>query len=150
MIKKLLIAIVIGMLLVTPTHAKETPTAKKISYISASTGLVLPVRGLGNESISSWGLTQWKKALENDQEWLFSHLADSGVNLSQIIKGSTITVGYEDGTTKLLTVTSVNEHAGKGKGLFSEYKKSESLVLQTCIEKNGDLTWGILIIVAEP
>lgn len=118
-------------------------------------------------------LTQYKKPSEFGVVAILAHnYLNSGKLLSQVSPNQEIFVVYGDGKVRRFRVSSVQYYQAlsphdnrsdfrdlNGPGgeilrfdqLFNRvYTQSNQLVFQTCLEANGDLSWGRIFISADP
>ncbi len=116
-------------------------------------------------------VTQFAMASRFGTIGLLAHNTAAGQHFSKIKDGMKITLVFGDGTVtnfrvrqirqfQALTPTSpysnfkdlsAPEQVLSVESLFYQiYQSNGSLVLQTCIEKEGELSWGRLFIIAEP
>jgi hypothetical protein len=123
-------------------------------YVSASSSSVVTQFGLA----SNYGSTG-----------LLAHNYLAGQFFSNLSSGATITAVYGDGSTKNYTVSEVRQYQAlsptsvysdfvnvndnsktlSSSDLFNEtFGKNGALVLQTCINKNGNSSWGRLFVIA--
>jgi hypothetical protein len=115
-------------------------------------------------------VTQFRMANQFGVTALLAHNYLVGKNFSKITPGSLLTVVYGDGKTALFLVEEVREYQAlspnspysnfkyladksnktiSANDLFYDiYTQKGRLVLQTCIEKDGELSWGRLFIIA--
>lgn len=117
-------------------------------------------------------VTQFRLAGEYGTTALLAHNYLAGKTFSRVNPGSIITVIFGNGSTQDYRVDEVREYRAltpnspyskfvnladpNGPVLtstdlfFDIYKSNGRLVLQTCIEKDGELSWGRLFILATP
>lgn len=116
-------------------------------------------------------VTQFGLAGQYGSIGLLAHNYLSGASFSRLGAGSEIYLVYGDGSTKKYQVTSVKKYQAlsptdlysdfknldnpdttlSSSDLFSEtYGQGGKLVLQTCISKDGQSSWGRLFIIASP
>jgi hypothetical protein len=101
---------------------------------------------------------------------LLAHNYLAGANFSELEKGDIIFLIYGDGRTQKFVVDDIqayratdplspysyfenlnNEELLSAEQLFNKVYRGEfHLTLQTCIEKDGNLSWGRLFIIAKP
>jgi hypothetical protein len=121
-------------------------------------------------STSSGTVTQFGMASQYGSIGLLAHNNLSGSSFSKLGSGSEIILVYGDGSTKKYQVTSVKKFQAlspsdpysdfvnldnpdatlSSSDVFSQTFGSGGLVLQTCISKNGNSSWGRLFIMASP
>jgi hypothetical protein len=115
-------------------------------------------------------VTQFNMAAQAGNVGLLAHNYLAGNSFSKLKKGDVVTLVYGDGHTESFTVTttlryqalSPNSVSSNFKDLGSQavlsasqlfdrvYRGSRHLTFQTCIEADGDVSWGRLFILAEP
>ena len=121
-------------------------------------------------STSSGTVTQFGMASSYGSIGLLAHNYLSGGSFSKLGSGTEIILVYGDGSTKKYQVSSVKKYQALSPSdpysnfvnldnpdatltstdVFNETYGSGSLVLQTCISKNGNSSWGRLFIIATP
>lgn len=121
-------------------------------------------------STSSGTVTQFGMASGYGSIGLLAHNYLSGASFSKLGSGTEIILVYGDGSTKKYTVTSVKKYQAlsptdpysnfvnlnspdatlTSSDVFNETYGSGGLVLQTCISKNGNSSWGRLFVIASP
>jgi len=120
-------------------------------------------------STSANTVTQFGLATSYGSTGLLAHNYLSGKYFFSLSSGSVITLIFGDGSKKNYTVSDVRQYQAltptsvysnfvnvndsskqlSSSDLFTEtYGKSGALVLQTCISKNGDSSWGRLFVIA--
>lgn len=128
-----------------------------------------PSGNAGYVSTSKNTLTQFGLASNYGSTGLLAHNYLSGKYFSSISSGKVITLVYGDGSKKNFTVSEVRQYqALTPSSVYSNFVnindiskqlsstdvflgtfgKSGALVLQTCISKNGESSWGRLFIIA--
>lgn len=115
-------------------------------------------------------VTQFKMASTYGTVGLLAHNYLAGASFTQIKKGDVITLVYGNGKTSTFLVTDILRYQAHNplspysnftdldtkelytaEQLFKKvYTGDYHLTLQTCIEKDGDLSWGRLFIIARP
>jgi hypothetical protein len=115
-------------------------------------------------------VTQFSIASEVGNIGLLAHNYLAGANFSQLEKDDVITLIYGDGHTQKFVVDDIQAYRAtdplspyshfenlnteeflSAEQLFNKVYRGEfHLTLQTCIEENGNLSWGRLFIVAKP
>jgi len=115
-------------------------------------------------------ITQFSIASEVGNIGLLAHNYLAGINFSALTAGDVITLVYGDGRTENFYVEQILQYQATSplspysnfidlntqefltaEGLFNKvYRGDYHLTLQTCIEKDGDLSWGRLFIIAKP
>lgn len=115
-------------------------------------------------------VTQFSIATEVGNIGLLAHNHLAGANFSQLEKGDVITLIYGDGHTQKFIVQETLQYRAtdpfspyshfenlnaeeflSAEQLFNKVYRGEfHLTLQTCIEKDGNLSWGRLFIIAKP
>jgi hypothetical protein len=115
-------------------------------------------------------VTQFSVATEVGNVGLLAHNTLAGATFSQLKKGDTIILIYGDGHTQGFVVESFQQYKAtdplspysyfkdmssdttlSALDLFNKvYRGDYHLTLQTCIENEGNLSWGRLFIIAKP
>lgn len=115
-------------------------------------------------------ITLFRAAIEHGTVGLLAHNTHGGRVFDELKNGTTITLVYGDQSTKNYKVVgqlryqaltpldptgdlvdlSNNARVTAGDVFAKVYSGIYPVVLQTCIEKNGDSQWGRLFILAEP
>ncbi|MDP3449644.1 MAG: sortase, partial [Anaerolineaceae bacterium] len=118
-------------------------------------------------SSSAGTVTQFGMASQAGSIGLLAHNYLSGGSFSKLGSGTEIILVYGDGSTKKYQVTSVKKYQAlsptdpysnfvnldnpdttlSSSDVFYETYGSGALVLQTCISKNGNSSWGRLFII---
>lgn len=121
-------------------------------------------------STSSGTVTQFGMASQFGAIGLLAHNYLSGASFSKLGSGTEIVLVYGDGSTKKYQVSAVKKYQAlspsdpysdfvnvdnpdttlSSTDVFNETYGSGGLVLQTCINKNGNSSWGRLFIIASP
>ena len=121
-------------------------------------------------STRSGTVTQFGIASQYGSVGLLAHNYLAGASFSKLGSGTEIVLVYGDGSTKKYQVNAVKKYQAlspndpysnfinlsnpdatlSSTDLFNETYGSSSLVLQTCISKNGNSSWGRLFIMASP
>ncbi len=121
-------------------------------------------------SSRSGTVTQFGIASQYGSVGLLAHNYLAGASFSKLGSGTEIVLVYGDGTTKKYQVNTIKKYQAlspsdpysnfvnlsnpdvtlSSTDLFNETYGSSSLVLQTCISKNGNSSWGRLFIMASP
>jgi hypothetical protein len=129
-----------------------------------------PANNAGYVSSLNGRLTQFKMASTYGTVGLLAHNYLAGASFSQLKKGDIITLVYGNGRTSSFVVTDIQSYKAQtptspnsnftdletndfytAEQLFKKvYTGEYHLTLQTCIEKDGDLSWGRLFIIAKP
>ena len=137
--------------------------------------LALPVvqqpRGnTGFVSVKPQTVTQFQLAAQNDVVGLLAHNYLSGKEFYRLVKGLQVMVVMGDGSIDRYRITGLHRYQKLTPGsnwsyyldletgekfstyqVFNQYYQGEHhLTFQTCLEKDGLETWGIIFIVAEP
>lgn len=128
-----------------------------------------PSGNAGYVSTSSETVTQFGLATSYGSTGLLAHNYLAGKYFSNLSSGATITVIFGDGSKKNYTVSEVRQYQAldptniysnfvnlsdsskklSSTDVFNEtFGKSGALVLQTCISKDGNSSWGRLFIIA--
>mgnify|MGYP002349821058 CR=1 FL=1 len=116
-------------------------------------------------------VTQFRQANQFGSIGLLAHNYLSGAHFFNIEIGSTIHLVYTDGSSKEYTVSALKQYQALSPNdpysdfvdldepgirvsstqvINEMYGQSGSLVLQTCIDKDGNLEWGRHFIIATP
>lgn len=115
-------------------------------------------------------ITQFRMASEFGNIGLLAHNYLAGADFSALKTGDVITLVYGDGHTQNFYVEEVLQYQATSplspysnfidlntqefltaEGLFNKvYRGDFHVTLQTCIEKDGNLSWGRLFIIAKP
>ncbi|MRS04313.1 sortase, partial [bacterium] len=121
-------------------------------------------------STSSGTVTQFGMASSYGSIGLLAHNYLSGASFSKLGSGTEIFLVFGDGSTKKYQVSSVKKYQALSPSdpysnfvnldspdatltstdVFNQTYGSGGLVLQTCISKNGNSSWGRLFIIASP
>lgn len=121
-------------------------------------------------STSSGTVTQFGMASQYGSIGLLAHNYLSGASFSKLGSGTEIVLVYGDGSTKKYQVSAVKKYQAlsptdpysnfvnldnpdatlTSTDVFNETYGSGGLVLQTCISKNGNSSWGRLFVIASP
>lgn len=129
-----------------------------------------PLDSPGYVSSSPNKLTQFKMASSAGNLGLLAHNYLAGASFSQLQEGDTITIIFGDGRTQGFVVEDIQQYQTHSplspysnftdletqelltaEQLFKKvYQGDFHLTLQTCIENQGDLSWGRLFIIAKP
>lgn len=119
-------------------------------------------------SSSSGTVTQFGMASQYGSIGLLAHNYLSGASFSRLGSGTEIILVYGDGSTKKYQVNTVKKYQAlsptdpysnfvnldnpdatlSSTDVFNETYGSGGLVLQTCISKNGNSSWGRLFVIA--
>jgi len=131
---------------------------------------VVPQSSATYVSTSSGTVTQFGMAGQYGSIGLLAHNYLSGASFSKLGSGTEIVLVYGDGSTKKYQVSAVKKYQAlsptdpysnfvnvdnpdttlSSTDVFNETYGSGGLVLQTCISKNGNSSWGRLFIIASP
>ncbi len=115
-------------------------------------------------------VTQFQLAAQNDVVGLLAHNFLSGKEFYRLVEGLQVTLVMGDGSIERYRITGLNSYQKLSPGsnwsyyldletgekystyqVFNQYYQGEHhLTFQTCLEKDGLETWGIIFIVAEP
>ena len=121
-------------------------------------------------STSSGTVTQFGLANQFGSIGLLAHNYLSGSSFSKLGSGTEIVLVYGDGSTKKYQVSAVKKYQAlsptdpysdfvnvdnsdstlTSSDVFNETYGTGGLVLQTCISKNGNSSWGRLFVIASP
>ena len=115
-------------------------------------------------------VTQFAMAAEVGNIGLLAHNNLAGQNFSQLALGQEVTLVYGDGSIETFVVSRVVRYQAlnpyspysefrdletgitiTAQDLFQQvYRGDRHLTFQTCIESEGNLSWGRLFVIAEP
>ncbi len=116
-------------------------------------------------------VTEFSMAANYGTIGLLAHNTAAGKDFSNILDGMKIVLVYGDGTLARFRVSQIRQYQALSprspysnfkdladpaqtmsvESLFYKiYQSDGNLVLQTCIEKDGEASWGRLFIIAEP
>src|SRR5688500_18666253 len=129
-----------------------------------------PVDAPGFVSQNNGQLTQFNMAAQAGNVGLLAHNYLSGNSLSILKSSDVVTLVFGDGHTESFSVTAVLQYqALDPNNMHSEFKDLETqatlsaeqlfnkvyrgdrhVTFQTCIEGDGNLSWGRLFVIAEP
>lgn len=129
-----------------------------------------PQANAGFISEAPEALTQFAPAMRFSTTALLAHNFLSGQHFAQLAPGQSIVLIYGDRRLEFYTVTRLeryralhpdsifSEFIGLDDGLVQSsadlageiYNRPGQVVFQTCIEANGERTWGRLFVIAEP
>jgi hypothetical protein len=129
-----------------------------------------PMGNPGYVSNSGSVITQFSIAADAGNVGLLAHNYLAGATFSKLKSGDTIVLVYGDGRTQSFVVESILQYQAlspfsphsnfrdldtqtilTAEQLFSKvYRGEYHLTLQTCIENEGNLSWGRLFIIAKP
>lgn len=121
-------------------------------------------------SSKSGTVTQFGMASQYGSIGLLAHNYLTGGSFSKLGSGTEIVLVYGDGSTKTYKVNSIKKYQAlspndpysnfinldspdttiSSTDVFNQTYGSGGLVLQTCISKNGNSSWGRLFIIASP
>jgi hypothetical protein len=141
-----------------------------VSNVMALSIVQQPVGYPGYVSTEESVATQFSVATEVGNVGLLAHNTHAGIFFSDIKQGDRIILVYGDGHTESFMVNSIQRfQALDPYNPYSEFKSLETkttftaeklfnnvyrgdyhLTLQTCIENNGNSSWGRLFIMATP
>jgi hypothetical protein len=129
-----------------------------------------PVGNPGYVSTMEDILTQFSMATEVGNVGLLAHNNLAGQNFSNFTLGQEITLIYGDGSTETFVVSNIIRYQAlnpyspysefrdlettitiTAQELFQQvYRGDRHVTFQTCIESEGNLSWGRLFVIAEP
>lgn len=129
-----------------------------------------PASNAGFVSTQAETLTQFGLAAQNETFGFLAHNYLSGQYYFKLAPGQEIVMVYGDGSLKYFKVTALKRYQAlkptspysdfkdletgqtlTSTGLFGLiYKRPGQMVLQTCIDANGNSSWGRLFVIAEP
>ncbi len=131
-----------------------------------------PLNAPGYVSTEAGKVTQFRMASQFGVTALLAHNYLAGKDFSAIRPGSVLSVVYGDGRISTYLVEEVRQYqalspnspysnfinlADSSRNIISAtdlfydiYAQAGRLVLQTCIEKDGELSWGRLFVIAIP
>lgn len=142
-------------------------------YVAGKMAFSIVQQPMGNPGFVSEEeatVTQFSIASEVGNLGLLAHNYLAGANFSTLEQGDTIFLVYGDGHTQSFVVEETLQYQATSplspysnfqnlsseefltaEGLFNKvYRGDFHLTLQTCIEKDGELSWGRLFIIAKP
>jgi hypothetical protein len=151
-------------------------SANQVTGIYAQGVMALPViqqpaSQPGYVSTLEETVTQFAAASTYGTTGLLAHNHLAGKHFFDITSGSMLTVIYGDGHTQYYKVVSVNQYQALSPNspysqfinlaqpgivlsssdlFYQTYGLGNVLILQTCIAKGNELSWGRLFIIAEP
>lgn len=149
------------------------PNSLRGIYVQNVMAFAIVQQPMGNPGYVSGDanvLTQFSIATEVGNIGLLAHNHLAGADFSQIKAGDTIVLVYGDGSTLAFVVSDIQQfQALSPLSPYSDFRDLESeavisaeqlfnqvyrgdfhLTLQTCIENEGNLSWGRLFIIAQP
>jgi hypothetical protein len=129
-----------------------------------------PVEAPGFVSQNNGQLTQFNMAAQAGNVGLLAHNYLAGSSFSGLKSGDVVILVFGDGHTESFSVTGVfqyqaldpnNMHSefrdlqtqsimSAGQLFDKVYRGERHVTFQTCIEVNGNLSWGRLFVIAEP
>jgi len=129
-----------------------------------------PKRNLAAISSAPEMVTQFGLAAQYNNVGLLAHNYLAGAEFFDLTVGQRIYLVYGTGRVEAFTVTQILQYQALSPySLYSEFKSLDTgetlsagnmfklvytgerhLTLQTCIERNGNLSWGRLFVIAEP
>jgi len=141
-----------------------------VSNVMAFAVVQQPVGYPGYVSTTDSVVTQFSIAAEVGNVGLLAHNTHAGSLFTKIKQGDRIILVYGDGHTETFMTQSIQRYQAldplnpysqfkdlatqtslTAENLFNKvYRGDYHLTLQTCIENNGNLSWGRLFIVASP
>jgi len=149
--------------------------AKVLRGVYVSNVMALPVvqqpyGNAGYVSNNDGEATQFRMATQFGNTGLLAHNHLSGKSFSQLAAGQEIRLVYGDGHVEYFVVTEVlryqalqptspyssfsnldKEETLSAEGMFKRvYFGDRHVTFQTCIEKDGELSWGRLFVIAVP
>jgi hypothetical protein len=142
-------------------------------YVAGKMAFPISQQPMGNPgfvSTTASTVTQFNMASEVGNLGLLAHNYLAGANFSTLAQGDTIFLIYGDGHTQSFVVEEILQYQATSplspysdfqnlaseefltaESLFNKvYRGDFHLTLQTCIEKDGELSWGRLFIIAKP
>ncbi len=142
-------------------YLEDTFALRIVQQPTGQAGFVSTIQGV---------VTQFAPASDYGVIGLLAHNYLAGSSFSSVVQGDVITVANGDGLGTQYVVTSINQFqalspnstSSKFVDLESEeqitagqlfqkmYQGEPHLVLQTCVAKDGEPSWGRLFIIAEP
>ena len=130
-----------------------------------------PANDPGFISSTEGTVTEFRMARDYGSIGMLAHNYLAGAVFNQLESGQTIFLVYGDGQFVLYTVTKIERYQalspnspysdfikldGSGQQVsatelfYQTYGQEDALVLQTCLEKDGNQTWGRLFVTAVP
>jgi hypothetical protein len=142
-------------------------------YVADKMAFTIVQQPMGNPgfvSTTNSTVTQFSMASEVGNLGLLAHNYLAGADFSTLATGDTIVLIYGDGRTENFYIEEILQYQATSplspysnyidleteeyltaEGLFNKvYRGDFHLTLQTCIEKDGELSWGRLFIIAKP
>ena len=129
-----------------------------------------PVNNAGYVSSNANEITQFRMASQMGNIGLLAHNHLAGKSFSQLAVGQEVRLTYDDGHVEYFIISKILEFQAlqpysvyssfkdlnsdetlTAEQLFNEvYRGDRHVTFQTCIEANGNLSWGRLFIIAIP
>jgi hypothetical protein len=154
-------------------NINAAPTASKIDLAGAFNYTIVqqPKGNAGFVSTQADKLTQFRLATKYGSQGYLAHNYLAGASFFNMVVGSEITVSYSDGhtetfevqeirhlqaihpnspTTSFLDIDHKNAKLTAKQVFLQTYGIKDRLILQTCIAKGDELSWGRLFIIATP
>ena len=152
------------------TDGEDAVTGVFVDYLFALSVVQQPTKNFEFISSSDKVVTQFNLAAEYKNIGLLAHDYLAGKYFSQLTDGQSVYLVHGTGRVEAFSVTQIyqyqaldpNNPSSNFKDLGTEriytaqqvfqlmYMGGHHLTFQTCIEKNGNLSWGRLFVVAEP
>lgn len=153
------------------TGQSETVTGIYVDEDFAMDVVQQPQNDPGYISTADGTLTDFRMARDYGTIGMLAHNYLAGERFDDLEVGDTIYLVYGDSQYETYSITSVERYQAltpnspyssfnslddpnvqlSAESLFYQvYGQEDALVLQTCIEKDGELSWGRLFITAEP
>jgi len=159
----------------TPSNGVQASTSSVVSSVSVTNVFKYdivqqPKNNPAYVSTKDGVLTQFDMASQYGSLGLLAHNYLAGAPFSKVKANDLIYVNYTDGSTKIFKVTEIrtyqalspkspyskfidlsnNKTLTSNDLFFATYGIKDNLVLQTCIAKGNEDSWGRLFIIATP
>lgn len=129
-----------------------------------------PENDEGFVSEEPWSVTEFRRAAQNNVIGLLAHNYLAGRDFFRLRKGQEVILLYGDGTSAHYLVTRMHRYQkldpldlfsdyinlsnGKQVSAFElfnrVYRGPHHVTFQTCLERAGNLEWGLLFVIADP
>jgi hypothetical protein len=157
--------------LANPNASPSQVTGVYVEGVMALPVVQQPANQPGYVSSTAETITQFAAASNYGSTGLLAHNHLAGKHFFSITTGSILTVVYGDGQTRYYKVASVNQYQALSPNspysqfinlmqpdvvlsssdlFYQTYGLGDVLILQTCIAKGNEPSWGRLFIIAEP
>jgi hypothetical protein len=111
-------------------------------------------------------VTQFDMAARMGNVGLLAHNNLAGASFFKLVEGSQIALVYGDGRTETFVVEKILKYEVVARGVYKDIKTQQTLdtgevfdiayggeyhlTLQTCIENEGNFSWGRMFVIAKP